>query len=330
MTKISVTVPVYNVEKYLSRCLNTLLDQTFGLDYEIICVDDGSEDNSGKILDEYGKKYSKIKVIHQDNLGLSEARNTAMEHVCGKYTMFVDSDDFIARNTLERLYNYAEQHKSDVVIFDFLRGTVEAKNVQEQHFNNIIKAYGDKTFNIDTAQPFVYRFVPVATWTKFYLTDLIKDIKFEKNLNNQDVPHWAQVYTKAKRVNYLPISYYFYTIQRENAITQNKNRKVFDVFKAFSLAEKTLREAGHFEKLKSIHYAHFTCNLVMIFKKINPELRMEFINKIKNCNIDLDYERFDKEDFFGFEKENMKIIRFIKESPIGAVEQMLKQKGLWS
>lgn len=107
--EISIVLPVYNVEKYLVRCLDTILDQTFKLDYEVICVDDGSTDNSGKILDKYAKKNPKIKVIHQENLGLSEARNTGLKHVKGKYTMFIDSDDFIAKNALEGLYNFAEK-----------------------------------------------------------------------------------------------------------------------------------------------------------------------------------------------------------------------------
>ncbi len=329
MTEISVTVPVYNVEKYLPRCLDTILAQTFNSKYEIICVDDGSTDNSGKILDEYAKNHSIIKVIHQDNLGLSEARNTAVKYVSGKYTMFVDSDDFIAKNMLEGLYNHAQKHNSDVVIFDFLRGTIEGKVLSTMHYTPIIKKYGEENFNVQTAEPFVYRFVPVATWAKFYSSDLIRNIKFEKGLNNQDVPHWASIYTKAERVNYLPIPFYFYSAHREGAITSNKTNKVYDVFRAFSLAEDILKKAGVFEKFKNIHYAHFTCNLVAILKKINPELREEYINKIKKYDMNIDYIKFNQEDFFPFEKENMGIIKFIKENSIEEITNLIIQKNLW-
>lgn len=330
MVEISITVPVYNVEKYLPRCLNSLVNQTFKLDYEIICVDDGSTDNSGKILDDFAQKYPKIKVIYQENAGLSEARNTALKYVTGKYTMFVDSDDFIAPNTLEDLYNYAQKHNSDVVIFDFFRGTCDEKNVTELHFKNIIEKYGDNSFNIDTAEPFVYRFVPVATWTKFYLTDLVKNIKFEKDLNNQDVPHWAEVYTKAKRVNYLPISYYYYSKQREGAITQIKGKKVFDKFKAFSLTEKILKNARYFEKYKNIHYAHLTSNLVSILRKIKPELREEFVEAIKNYHMDINYDELVKEDFYHFEKVNMMLIKFVRENDFNTIDNLLKEKHFWS
>lgn len=329
MTDISVTIPVYNVEDYLARCLNSIINQTFKGDYEIICVDDGSTDSSSEILAGYAKEYPKIKVIHQENQGLSEARNTAMKYVTGKYTMFVDSDDFIAKNTLENLYNYAEKHSADVVIFDYLYGTTEVKDIKRQHFKNIYDKYGDKSFNVDTAEPFVYRYVPVATWIKFYLTDLIKDFKFEHDLNNQDVPYWDLVYTSAKNVHYFPKPYYFYTVRREDAITQTKGKKIFDVFRAFSVSEKILRETGYFDKFRSIHYAHFTCNLVNRMRRIKPELREEFVETIKKYNIDIDYDKFDKEDFYQFEKDSMKLIRYIKENSFEDMEKIMKQKKLW-
>ena len=326
---ISVTVPVYNVEKYLARCLNSILGQTFKGDFEIICVDDGSTDKSGEILDKFGKKHPKIKVIHQNNQGLSEARNTALKHVTGKYTMFVDSDDFIEKNALEGLYNYAESHKADVVIFDYICGTEGIEDIRRQTFKNIADKYGDKAFNIDTAEPFVYRYVPVATWLKIYRTDLVKDIKFEFDLNNQDVPHWDLVYTKAKNVYYYPKPYYFYTIRREDAITQSTGVKAFDVFRAFLLSETILRETGYFEKFKSIHYAHFTCNLINRMKQIKPELRNEFIETIKKYPIDIDFDEFDKEDFYPFEKDAMKIIRYIKTHDFEDIKKLMRARKLW-
>lgn len=328
MTRISVTVPVYNVEKYLPRCLNTIIAQT-QKDCEIICVDDGSTDKSGDILDQYAKKFPYIKVIHQENLGLSEARNTAMRYVTGKYTMFVDSDDFLIKGALDTLYDYAENHKADVVIFDFVEGTTDLKNTSRLYYEDVHKKYQDNSFNIDTADPLVYRFIPVATWLKFYLTDLIKDLKFEPGLNNQDVPYWDLVYSKAKRVHYLPTPFYYYTTLREGSITQIKEKKIFDVFKAFSLSEKILREAGYFEKLKSIHYAHFTCNLIERMRRANPELRKELIKSIKSYNIDIDYDKFDRENFFPFEKENMKIIKFIKENNFKKINKIMQKKKIW-
>ena len=330
MTDISVTVPVYNVEKYLARCLNSIVGQSFQGDFEIICVDDGSTDKSGEILDEFAKKYPKIKVIHQNNRGLSGARNTALKHVAGKYTMFVDSDDFIEKRTLEELFNYAESHNADVVIFDYLSGTDKVKDVRKHNLPVIAEKYGDTPFNIDTAEKFVYHFVSVSTWQKFYLTDLIKDIKFEFNLNNQDVPHWASVYTRAKNIYYYPKTLYFYTSRREDAITVTTGIKTFDVFRAFSLAEKVLREAGYFEKFKAIHYAYFFCNILNRMVRLKPELRKEFFESVKKYNFDIEYEEFDKEDLLEIETNAIKIIRYMKEHDFEATDKMMKQNRLWS
>ena len=98
-TYISIIVPIYNVEKYLSRCVDSILNQTF-TDFELILVDDGSTDNSGKICDEYAEKDCRIKVIHKDNWGVSSARNVGLENSVGEYIMFCDSDDFVEKNAV--------------------------------------------------------------------------------------------------------------------------------------------------------------------------------------------------------------------------------------
>ena len=114
MTKISVIVPVYNVEKYLSQCLDSILNQTFK-DFECICVNDGSTDNSLSVLQEYANKDNRIKIINQQNKGLSGARNSALKIINGKYITFIDSDDFVSSDYLEKLTNIAEKENSDIV-----------------------------------------------------------------------------------------------------------------------------------------------------------------------------------------------------------------------
>ena len=114
MPKISVIIPVYNVEKYLSQCLDSILNQTFK-DFECICVNDGSTDKSLAILQEYVNKDDRIKIINQENKGLSGARNSALKIVNGKYITFIDSDDFVTIDYLEKLINIAEKEDSDIV-----------------------------------------------------------------------------------------------------------------------------------------------------------------------------------------------------------------------
>ena len=118
--KISVIVPVYNTSTYLRRCLDSILEQDF-TSYEVICVNDGSTDNSLEILREYEKKSEKIKVINQVNNGVAKTRNTALKHAKGDYLAFLDSDDFVRENYLSRLYDAAIDTRSDIVICNFYR-----------------------------------------------------------------------------------------------------------------------------------------------------------------------------------------------------------------
>lgn len=114
---ISVVIPVYNVEKYLAQCVDSVLDQTFQ-DFEIILVDDGATDSSGAMCDEYAQKDARIRVIHQPNGGLSAARNTGLSAASGEYIYFLDSDDYIEPTALADLVSVAEQEQADVVFFD--------------------------------------------------------------------------------------------------------------------------------------------------------------------------------------------------------------------
>ena len=118
--KVSIIVPVYNTEKFLKKCLNSLINQTLK-EIEIICVDDGSTDNSPTILNDFIKKDNRIKVIHQENSGISVTRNRAVSVAQGEYIGFVDSDDWVDEDFFEKLYNASQKYNSDIVAGDFFR-----------------------------------------------------------------------------------------------------------------------------------------------------------------------------------------------------------------
>ena len=325
---ISVIVPVYNVENYLEKCLNSIVGQTFTGDFEVICVDDGSTDKSGEILDKYAKRYPNIKAIHQNNQGLSGARNTAIKHITGKYTMFVDSDDFLKKDAMAKLYEYAEERKADLVVFDHVLGEEGSEKVARHHFKNIAEKYNDIPFNIDTADTLIYRYFPPAVWAKFYLSDIIKDLRFEYGMFYEDIPYWAFVYTRAKKVYYYPKPLYFYTIKRSGAISKANGIKSFDLFRSFSLTENILREAGYFEKFKAIHYGHYAFNLVNKMREIKPELRKEFIETIKKLDIITDFNAFGEEELHPVEKNAMIIINYIKEHDFETTDKTLKSNSI--
>ena len=119
MAEVSIIVPVYQVEKYIAQCIESVLNQTLS-DFELILIDDGSKDNSGVICDSYAKKDNRIVVMHTDNNGAATARNIGLECASGKYIAFLDGDDYLAENMLARLHGEIEGSEYDVVVSDFL------------------------------------------------------------------------------------------------------------------------------------------------------------------------------------------------------------------
>ena len=138
MIKVSVIVPVYNTEEYLEKCLNSLINQTLK-EIEIICVNDGSTDNSGKILKQYAKRYPQVKVIEQQNLKQGAARNNGVKTATGEYIGYVDSDDWVDLDYFEKLYNTAKKYDSDIALATNIRTNVRlTKFIVEDFFKKII------------------------------------------------------------------------------------------------------------------------------------------------------------------------------------------------
>lgn len=245
MTKVSVIMPVYNVEDYLEDSLFLLLNQTLK-DIEIICVNDGSTDNSLNILKNFAKKDSRIKILDQKNYGASIARNNGMEIAQGEYIYFFDADDLIAINILEKLYNNAISNKSDFVVFkivNFNDKSIEYDNYiydldgifKDVDFNNFTFTHLDIKENVlNTA---------FAPWTKFY------DKKFlEKNkLKFPDIPSYNDVLfhvksiLKASKISFVPEFLYYYRLDNTNSIT-NDSSKHINIFNVIDSVEDFLIE----------------------------------------------------------------------------------------
>ena len=216
--KISIIIPVYNVEKYLHRCLDSVKNQTF-TDWVAICVDDGSPDKSGKILDEYAKKDKRFVVVHKENGGLSRARNDAMKKVKTPYVMFLDSDDCIHPQALEIVYNLAEQKKVDVVSFNYLRGDesveipnwfnekYDIKNIKTKTTDRLLRWATNRDKGIDS-----WYVQQCVVWRNLYKTDLIKNIKCPENITVlEDYVFWSRVLFKNPYTCIIKIPLYNYT-----------------------------------------------------------------------------------------------------------------------
>ncbi|QBO37078.1 glycosyltransferase [Periweissella cryptocerci] len=202
---VSIVVPVYNVEVVLSRCMESILNQTYS-NLQIILVNDGSTDNSGNVCDEYAKKDSRVTVIHQKNQGLSAARNNALPSVKGKYLMFVDSDDFIDTNLISELVEAMNHSEAEMGIFDYK--TVDGNDmsiISSTNFEVSRNNYGD------------------VAWNKFYLTEFYLENKFLYPVGKlfEDTAITHVIYAVAKKKIKISGSYYYYVRNRSGAITSS-------------------------------------------------------------------------------------------------------------
>lgn len=209
---ISVIVPVYNVEDYLSKCLDSILNQTF-VSFELILVNDGSTDRSGKICDEYAQLDKRIKVIHQINGGLSNARNSGIDIAIGNYFSFVDSDDWIDENMLFEMHQQAIQHNADIVIAGHFIVNLDEKieeriKVKIQRILNRIEAtlliLGDEE---------IHSFA----WDKLYKRELFEDIRYPEGRVFEDTATTYKLFNKADILVQMNQAYYYY-LRRESGI----------------------------------------------------------------------------------------------------------------
>lgn len=214
--KISVIVPVYNVEKYLKRCINSILNQTFK-NFELILVNDGSTDNSLNICKNYKEKDGRIQLISQTNKGLSAARNTGLKYAKGKYVCFVDSDDFIEKEYFSLLLSNIEKYNSDIAMCEYYLTNEEGRKYSISRLNepkDIHVLSGEKTFSYFYKEDCVPN---VVAWNKIYLRSLFDNIKYNEGHYFEDELIAPFLFYKARRVSFLRVPLYNY-VQRPGSI----------------------------------------------------------------------------------------------------------------
>jgi glycosyltransferase involved in cell wall biosynthesis len=219
---ISVIVPVYNVEKYIRKCVDSICNQTYK-DLEIILVDDGSTDNSGNICDEYKAKDSRIKVVHKNNGGLSDARNAGIEIAKGGYIAFIDSDDYIHERMYEVLMNNLEMTNSDISACEFV---YKNENINEENILEIenLEIYSGKdvisllwTDNVRT----------VVQWNKVYKKCIFDTIRYPIGRYHEDTFAIHHILSKCSKIVFTNQKLYYY-VQHENSIMSVPSRKRID------------------------------------------------------------------------------------------------------
>lgn len=210
--KISVVVPVFNVEPFLDKCIDSIVKQTYK-NLEIILVDDGSSDNCPQICDEWARKDERIKVVHKKNGGLSDARNAGMDIATGEYMGFVDSDDWIHKDMLYMLYNNMRINSSDISVcgVEMLWTNGTERKLLTRSGNTVLDKEDAMRAIIEES------WLKQPVWNKLYKTRLIKDIKFPAGKYHEDVFWSYQAIAKAKKVSIFDSIGYYY-VQHQNSI----------------------------------------------------------------------------------------------------------------
>lgn len=232
---VSVIVPVYNVEKYLSQCLDSIIHQTYK-NLEIILVNDGSTDGSGKICDDYAAKDGRIKVIHQENGGLSDARNKGLDLMTGQFVTFVDSDDYLENNCIHTLYTYACTCKTDISIGKFVEFEENTSQfLFHNHLNNGNKIEfltGDQCLERHHKY---FLAIFVTAWAKLYRTSLFNDsnpcksIRYPLGVLHEDQYTTHKLFFKSNKIVFVNDYLYVYRV-RENSITNTllSDKRIMD------------------------------------------------------------------------------------------------------
>lgn len=246
MAKVSVIVPVYNVEKYLKRCLDSLVNQTLD-DCEIIVVNDGSPDGSQRIIDDYQRKYpEKIRAYKKENGGLSDARNYGLERASGEYVGFVDSDDYVNTTMYEKLWNKAVSEDADIVVCPYYRitGRDVMQSADKGHMGEFGAPLSQCPGILEHGKPYA--------WNKLYRRSLFTEsgIQFPKGYIFEDIPTVYPLMTQARRISKVNEELYYYVDEREGSITNTYNSSRSLIVRSLRLMNDRMKELGVFEQYR--------------------------------------------------------------------------------
>jgi len=239
--KISVVIPVYNSEKYIAQCLDSILNQSLK-DIEIICVNDGSTDNSLDILNEYASNDNRIKIISQINTGngAGSARNRGIENSKGEYISFIDSDDYIEKDYLQKLYETAKECNADVACSGVIKEIGNEHKIQLKFSEIKVSDNPDDNLKLSKSLPFPY------PWNKIYKREFIVSygIKYVENIYFEDLIFTPLVITKAEKLISVPDVFYHYMERENSVVTTNSDINYSDKQKAFNIGRKYYLDAN--------------------------------------------------------------------------------------
>lgn len=297
MSKISVIVPVYNVENYLEQCLDSVIAQTL-TDIEIICVNDGSEDSSRLILEKYRQKDTRIKIIDKENGGLSSARNAGLKIAQGEFISFIDSDDWIESSMLEKLYNNITNLNTDISIcaVNLYDESVQKFDSTNPYFSLgfFNETFDNRVFSYEDVKPFLTD-VCVMAWNKLYRKSFLDaaGAKFPEGLIFEDGPFFFSVFFKTHRVSIIRDLLYNYRINRAGSIVSRGGKKFLDIIDVVELMYNSIKDLSFFDEVKNDFYIKKANDIIYRYELINFWEKRKFSKKLRSKKFLFDSEIFD-------------------------------------
>ena len=303
MAKVSVVIPVYNVEEFLGECLDSICNQTL-TDIEIICVNDGSKDKSLDILNEYAAKDERITVIDQENGGHAVATNRGMKLAKGKYLFLMDSDDILDLTALEETYNVAEEKKVDFVLFQAINYYMDKDEyIEEENYsmNRLADYVGDSVFSYKDIRDFVFD-ITVTPWSKLYNREFIEknEILFPEGLVFDDNVFFYNVLFAAERITFLR-KHLFKRRWYPTSSTRAGDERFLNYIDICNLIWDVFSKYGEFDYYKDELFTKKVGTIYYWYKNIKEEFKELFFGEMKK-----DYQKiYDDEDFYGYFHDNL-------------------------
>jgi len=297
--KVSIIIPVYNVEKYLRQCLDSIVNQTLK-QIEIICINDGSTDSSQQILEEYALKDERIKIINQENNGPGIARKTGLDNANGNFIAFVDSDDWVKLDAYEKLYKNVISNNSNIVISNICMYD-ELKNEYSYREFDIADFFGEDTdfnnfiFDYTDIKPLLLNGFTECT-NKIYRTEFLRnydDFYFPKHISlGEDVPLNIQVLLRAHLISFCRENFYIYRISNVNSSshTSVKSEKIFEIFTIIDKVEDILIENKIMDRYKNEFIIFQIVHLMYWFHRCDKKFNEEFFEFMKQYFMKIDFD----------------------------------------
>lgn len=302
---VSVVVPCYQVEKYLAKCVDSILNQTFA-DYEIILVNDGSTDATAEICDRYAVAHSNIRVVHKANGGLSDARNAGMKCANGTHICFIDSDDYIHPDYLKTMYQIAAEESADVVVCAY-----EKVYETNEPALNTVRSVKNTVFSGDEAvrQLILSQKLMNYAWNKLYRIALFNDVQYPVGKRWEDIGATYKLLNKSKKVVYTDAILYFY-LQREGSITASSNiRNSLDQYDLLTERYNDLRvDYPDLKDALCTQLCVCSYNCWSFLQTFKQGLSDEQLEQARNCISFLDENgKMQLKSWTGFENEKYKV-----------------------